>query len=71
MVDVEWPVLLLAYAPGGLAEMSLVALGIGSDVAFVATHHIIRIAIIIILGPTAFRLFQRSLPPPDKTEPRH
>ena len=70
MVDVEWPVLLLAYAPGGLAEMSLVALGIGSDVAFVATHHIIRIAIVIILGPTAFRLFQRSLPPPDKTEPR-
>ena len=25
LVDVEWPVLLLAYAPGGLAEMSLVA----------------------------------------------
>jgi uncharacterized membrane protein AbrB (regulator of aidB expression) len=33
--------LLLAFSPGGLVEMSLIA--IGADAAFVATHHVVRI----------------------------
>jgi hypothetical protein len=48
--------LALALAPGGLAEMSLVALALGVDTAFVATMHVLRIAIIVILAPAAFRL---------------
>jgi membrane AbrB-like protein len=59
VTDIPWHVLVLAFAPGGLAEMSLVALAIGSDVAFVATHHICRIAMVVILAPSAFRLFNR------------
>lgn len=47
----------LAYAPGGLAEMSLVALALGTDVAFVATHHVIRIVYVVIAAPLAFRYF--------------
>jgi len=47
---------ILAYAPGGLAEMSLVALAIGGDTAFVATHHIVRIAIVVIAAPMIYRL---------------
>ena len=46
-------------APGGLAEMSMVALGIGSDVAFVATHHVFRIGIIMLLAPMAFRVMAK------------
>lgn len=45
----------LAYAPGGLAEMSLVALALGVDVAFVATHHVVRIVYVVILAPMAYR----------------
>jgi len=59
LTGIPWYVLVLAYAPGGLAEMSMVALGIGQDVAFVATHHLFRIAFIVLLAPLAFRLIRR------------
>ena len=60
ITGVPWFVLVLAYAPGGLAEMSLVALALGRDVAFVATHHIFRIGFIVILAPLASRLMRRT-----------
>lgn len=53
------PALILAFAPGGLAEMSLVALALGVDAAFVSTHHIVRILLVIALMPLAFRLWRR------------
>jgi uncharacterized protein len=40
--------LILAYSPGGLAEMSLVALALSIEVAFVAAHHIIRITFVMV-----------------------
>ena len=58
LTGIPWFVLVLAYAPGGLAEMSLVALALDRDVAFVATHHIFRIAIIVMLAPLAFKLMR-------------
>jgi membrane AbrB-like protein len=51
--------LILAFAPGGLAEMSLVALALGIDTAYVATMHVIRIAGIVLLAPLGFRLAKR------------
>ncbi|MCR9071291.1 MAG: AbrB family transcriptional regulator [Alphaproteobacteria bacterium] len=60
LTGVPWFILVLAYAPGGLAEMSLIALALGRDVAFVATHHIFRIGFIVILAPAAFRLMRRG-----------
>ena len=41
--------LLLAYAPGGLNEKSLVSLVIQENVAFVATHHLVRILVLLAL----------------------
>ena len=52
------PILFLAFAPGGLAEMSLIALSMGSATAFVSTHHIARIMLIVIVAPLIFRLAQ-------------
>jgi len=56
-----WPAaaILLAYAPGGVTEMSLVALAIGVDVVFVATHHIIRFSFVIMIAPAMARLLGR------------
>jgi len=51
--------LILAYSPGGLAEMSLVALALDLDAAFVATHHSVRIILVVIFAPLAFRLISR------------
>ena len=56
--------LVLAYAPGGLAEMSLVAISLDLDAAFVALHHAARVFLIVIVAPFAFRLVDR----PRKTD---
>ena len=57
--------LILAFAPGGLAEMSLLAIALSYDAAFVALHHILRIAVIVTCAPLAFRLLGvRKAPPP-------
>ena len=51
--------LVLAYAPGGFAEMSLIALALNVDVAFVSTHHLFRIIVIVMFTPGLFLLARR------------
>lgn len=51
--------IVLAFSPGGLAEMSLVALALGIDVAFVSTMHVIRIVLIIGLVPPIYSAIER------------
>ncbi|MFT3953112.1 MAG: AbrB family transcriptional regulator [Piscinibacter sp.] len=43
--------LILAYSPGGLAEMSLIAVSLHAEVAFVAAHHIVRVFLVMISAP--------------------
>ena len=43
--------LLLAYAPGGMAEMTLIALSKNIDPAFVSAHHVVRIALLVATAP--------------------
>ena len=45
---------LLAYSPGGIAEMSLIAIAIGADAAFVAAHHVIRVVVGLAVSPLFF-----------------
>lgn len=47
--------LMLAFTPGGLAEMCLISLALGIDVAFVSTHHVVRILLVVILAPLAYK----------------
>jgi hypothetical protein len=54
-----FPSLILAFSPGGLAEMSLVALALGLDPAFVTSHHVFRIFVVVLLVPLAFKLLAR------------
>jgi membrane AbrB-like protein len=61
--DTSLEAVILAYAPGGLAEMSLVALALSIDSAFVASHHVLRIIMIVIVAPTLFRRFLRRAAP--------
>lgn len=48
---------LLAFAPGGQAELTVLALIVGADAAFVVAHHVLRIFIVILGAPIAARLF--------------
>ncbi|MEW2919671.1 AbrB family transcriptional regulator, partial [Ruegeria sp. ANG10] len=49
--------LVLAYSPGGLAEMSIIAVSIGRDVAFVGVHHILRVLAALVLAPVLVAAF--------------
>ena len=53
----------LAFSPGGLAEMSLLALAMGEDVAYVATLHMVRIVIVLVTIPLVARLLAQRLFP--------
>lgn len=47
---------LLAFAPGGQAELTVLALIVGADIAFVAMHHMLRMFVVIIGAPLAARI---------------
>lgn len=50
----------LAFAPGGLSEMSLLALALGQAVAYVSVLHIIRILLVVVAAPQFFRVTTRK-----------
>ncbi len=60
LLDISFAAVVLAYAPGGVVEMGLVALALGLEVVFVATHHIARIIIVMAGAPLLFRLLRRT-----------
>lgn len=49
----------LSFLPGGQAEMVVIALLAGADVAFVVSHHLLRLVLVILLAPVAARLLFR------------
>ncbi|RPE67162.1 hypothetical protein EDD53_1566 [Pacificibacter maritimus] len=53
--------ILLAYAPGGLTEMSLVAIAMDADVAYIALHHLARIVLLLAIAPTFLTWIARKL----------
>ncbi len=54
IIGVNPMALLLALSPGGVTEMSLMALALNQDTAFVTTHHVVRIALIVTIGPMVY-----------------
>ena len=50
----------IAFAPGGQAEMVLLAIIAGSDIAYVVTHHLIRILVVILGAPVAARFLDKG-----------
>lgn len=49
----------LSFLPGGQAEMVVIAILAGADLAFVVSHHLLRLVLVILLAPVAARLFLR------------
>jgi membrane AbrB-like protein len=52
---------ILAYVPGGLAEMSIIAFSLSVDPTFVASHHIARVSLVVMLAPVLFQLYCRVI----------
>jgi membrane AbrB-like protein len=61
----SFPALVLAYSPGGLPEMSLVAIALGIDPTFVALHHLIRVISVVSFAPIVFRYTAQPGDKPD------
>lgn len=51
--------LLLALMPGGFPEMSLIALAMGLDPAFVVTHHGVRVMLVVVFTLPIFTWLSR------------
>lgn len=49
------PAVILAFAPGGISEMSLVALSLQMSAVFVTLHHLIRIVLAVIAARLGLR----------------
>lgn len=49
---------ILAFAPGGQAEMAVLAIVAGADVAYVIAHHVLRIVLVITCAPLVFRFLR-------------
>lgn len=56
--DIPALALILAFAPGGFAEMTIVGFGLGADIAFIVSHQLIRFFFIIALVPVAVRIMK-------------
>ncbi|HKJ63605.1 MAG TPA: AbrB family transcriptional regulator [Hyphomicrobiales bacterium] len=48
----------LSFAPGGQAEMAVLAIIVGADLGFVVVHHLTRLFLVITFAPIAARLFR-------------
>ncbi len=55
VINVPMANVFLAYSPGGLTEMSLLALAMHLDVAFVSVMHIVRILLVVAAAPFVFK----------------
>ncbi len=49
----------LAFAPGGQAEMTVLAIVTGADLGYVIVHHLTRVVLVILGAPVALRLLRR------------
>jgi membrane AbrB-like protein len=56
MVGMSRPAMFLALAPGGFAEMSIIAFTIGIEVAFVVTCHVFRTLFVLLAAPLLHRV---------------
>ncbi|MBY6160130.1 AbrB family transcriptional regulator [Mameliella alba] len=54
----------LAFAPGGQAEMTVLAIVTGADLGFVITHHLTRIVLVIVGAPLIAGIIRRRSEPP-------
>ena len=50
----------VSYAPGGVEAMAAMALSLGYDSAFVATHHIFRIILLFLVLPFLLQFVSRN-----------
>lgn len=59
ILDIPFGQVFVAFAPGGVEAMAAMALALGYDPAYVATHHLFRLLLLFIFVPFCVRIVQR------------
>lgn len=62
LLGFDYLTVLLAFAPGGVAEMCLIAVALNVQPSFVAFHHVVRIFVILLLAPLLSKWLRRDQP---------
>ena len=60
IIDKNFFTLLLSYCPGGIYEVAVIAIFFDLDPEFVSFHHIIRLLMILFIGPLMLKLIERK-----------
>ena len=59
MLDIPFGQVFVAFAPGGVEAMAAMALALGYDPAYVATHHLFRIILLFFLLPVGVKILKK------------
>jgi len=62
ILDIPFGQVFTAFAPGGVEAMAAMALALGYDPAYVATHHLFRIILLFFLLPLGVRMLKKISP---------
>jgi len=54
LTGLPFKTLFLIFSPGGLPEMTLISLSLNIDIAFVTTHHAVRVVFLLFIVPVIF-----------------
>lgn len=61
VTDISWITAILAFAPGGIAEMAATAVALDADSTFVVVVQVLRIGVVITVLPTIFKILERRI----------
>ena len=59
ILDIPFGQVFVAFAPGGVEAMAAMAIALGYDPAYVATHHLFRIFLLFFLLPVGINLLKK------------
>jgi len=59
ILNLDYLAMMLAFVPGGITEMCLIAVVLDVDPAFVAVHHLLRLLLILLLAPAVGAMAKR------------
>ena len=68
ILNLPYAPVFLAFAPGGLSEVMLIAIAFDVQPAFVAAHHIFRLLAIMLLTRKIIQLIERKNPTPAESD---
>jgi membrane AbrB-like protein len=60
LLDIPFGQVFVAFAPGGVEAMAAMAIALGYDPAYVATHHLFRICLLFLFVPLSIKIARRG-----------